>query len=286
MTSRHFAWVHTHPVTTFYLLAFSMAWTGWLPSLLASGGFSAFKHPLWAVWLLLPALGPALAARLTVGWQGHTPTPLSALFEWRVSSWWYLLAVGFPLLTVLMANGLSQYLSPGIALAPVRGNSLAAFILLSLVVNPWEEVGWRGFALRRLQENYSSFRATLLVGILWGCWHLPIFFILEGPISMAAIPILPWFVGLLGWSFVMTWLFNSSGCSLLICTLCHVAGNGFGALLGTGSFWTLALMKVGLALVLWLLFGSGLPPVFNSLSQANPLPMKPPATESGRIESK
>ncbi len=258
MSTRRTAWVQAHPITTFYLLAFVISWSGWVPSLGASAGIAFFRHPVWIVCLILPALGPALAAKFTTEWQGQTSVPIRNLFRWRVSPKWYVVAVCLPLLVVGVANGLSSLISPSVDLAPEHGAKLAIFLLISLAVNPWEEVGWRGFALQQLQMRYSPLTATLLVGILWGVWHLPIFFIHEGPMQMAMIPFWPWFLGILGWSMVMTWLFNHAGSSLLICALCHVAGNGFGALLGTDSFWALSLVKMGTALVLWLSYGPGL----------------------------
>ena len=250
-------WVEAQPVTTFYLLAFAISWLGWIPSLLASSGISLFNNPLWTTFLVLPALGPTLAAKLVLNWQGHTPAPLKALFRWRLALGWYLVALSLPLLVVWTANQISGWLPAAINLAPLRGKPLAIFVLLSTLVNPWEEVGWRGFALRRLQVHYSSVRATLLVGSLWGAWHVPIFFIQEGPMSMSMVPFLPWFLGLLGWSFVLTWLYNHTVGSVLLCSLCHIAGNGFSALLGTESYWALAIIKLSLGLLVWLVYGLG-----------------------------
>ncbi|WP_298490667.1 type II CAAX prenyl endopeptidase Rce1 family protein, partial [uncultured Chloroflexus sp.] len=51
-----------------------------------------------------------------------------------------------------------------------------AALISSLLANPWEEVGWRGFALPHWQQRYNALAATVIVGGLWGLWHLPIFF--------------------------------------------------------------------------------------------------------------
>ena len=56
----------------------------------------------------------------------------------------------------------------------IVGVSIATFVM-SLLSNTWEEVGWRGFALPRLQKNHSALAATLVVGVLWGMWHVPLF---------------------------------------------------------------------------------------------------------------
>ncbi len=255
MTTRSSVWVQSHLVTIFYLLAFAISWIGWVPTLAASAGLSFFAHPLWAVTLIFPAIGPALAAKLALQWQrtGHTATPLLSLFRWRVSWRWYAFAIITPLLLVAVSTGLSHWLVQQTLPVSMRLKDFMLFLLLSVLVNPWEEVGWRGFALTRLQARYSAGIATGIVGVLWGVWHLPLFFVHQGPMSMAAIPFWPWFVGLLGQSFIMTWLFNRSGRSLLIVALYHIATNGFSALIGVSSYWALAGAKVTLALSLWLL---------------------------------
>lgn len=252
MFNRLTSWAQAHPISTFYGLAFAIAWLGWVPSLAASAGIAYFAHPVWSVLLLLPAVSPALAAGLTLGWRGDSVTPLPTLFRWQVSPRWYIVAVGLPLVTVWLANSASQWLSTGVVLPPVRGKDLILFTTLSVLANPWEEVGWRGFALSRLQSRFPVFTASLLVGSLWGVWHLPLFFIHTGTMAMTSIPFLPWFIGTVGWSFVLAWLFNHTGGNVLICSLCHIASNAFSAALGTNSFWALAFVKVGLALVLWL----------------------------------
>ena len=170
---------------------------------------------------------------------------------------WYALAVALPLGIVGAAAVLSRWLPQAPSPAPLRGHDFALFLLLSLLANPWEEVGWRGFALGRLQARYPAAGATLIVGALWGLWHLPLFLLREGPMPMARLPVVPWFVALLGQSFVMTWLFNRAGRSLAVVALYHVATNGFSAFIGVSSYGALAAVKVALALGLWLLGNPG-----------------------------
>ena len=115
-----------------------------------------------------------------------------------------------------------------------------ATLVMSLFANTWEEVGWRGFALSRLQKDYFALGATLLVGILWGLWHLPLFFWKNNP--MSHYPFLPWFLGTLAISFVYTWLYNRSSGSLLVVTLFHVFGNTFGVVISGVSVTALAIV--------------------------------------------
>jgi membrane protease YdiL (CAAX protease family) len=131
--------------------------------------------------------------------------------------------------------------------------AMSAFLASSLS-NPSEEVGWRGFALPHLQKRHTALVATLIVGILWGLWHLPLFFWNGNPISEQ--PLLPWFISTVASAFVYTWLYNSTNGSLLPAALFHVALNTFGAVIGGVSVVALALLNVLVALVLAVAFGS------------------------------
>lgn len=250
-----------HPLLWFYLLAFLISWLGWAPSVAASRGMTAFAHPAFQALLLLPALGPTIAA-VVVTWvtegRGGVRALMVRLVRWRVGGLWYVVALLIPPLLHLGARGVDLVLglstSPTSTTAPT-GPLLISFIILSLLSNPWEEVGWRGFALPRLQSRSNALVATLVVGSLWGVWHLPLFLWAGGP--MAAHPFVPWLVGVIGESFVYTWLYNETRGSLLIVSLYHIVGNVSGALLAdkAGSAVGRAITAALLAVVLILIFG-------------------------------
>ena len=112
------------------------------------------------------------------------------------------------------------------------------------------ELGLRGFALPRLQARTPPFRASLIIGVLWGAWHLPVL-VTGDPVSIVLFLVLA-----LGLSFVFTLMFNGSGGSLIPGLLFHATVNweeGFEALMPglIGTDWeiwsTLALLLVGLA---------------------------------------
>lgn len=258
-SSRLARWVGSHDILTFYCLAFASAWLGWIPSLLASLGAARFQHPAWHLALLLPAAGPAAAAVATDRLAGRAPPTFAdrwARLAPRVAPLWYAVALAGPVL-LLAANAA---LSPGAAGnvpagSPPPARALATVAVLSLLANPWEEVGWRGFALRRLQTRWHPLLATLAVGSLWAAWHLPIFFVATGPIAMAGIPALPWTAYILAHSFVVTWLFNSTRQSVLVVALFHVAMNIAGAFFTVPSYGVLAGLE--LAIVLGLMLATG-----------------------------
>ena len=245
--------IKAHPVTTFYLLAFTISWAGWVPLLAAANGVAFFAGPPWKAALVLPAMGPAVAAFLTVRLArepGGLGQWLRTWFRWRVGPRWFLLSVGAPPVLLLAAKAVSHGWANALPVAgpPLPTSDLLVFGLMSLLANPWEEVGWRGFALPRLQARYHAVVATLIVGALWAAWHLPIFFLPAGRISMAAIPFPPWFVDIMARSFIMTWLFNRSGRSVLIASLFHLAMNMSGATIGIDSYPALAAVEIVVAI--------------------------------------
>jgi membrane protease YdiL (CAAX protease family) len=86
-----------------------------------------------------------------------------------------------------------------------------------------EEVGWRGLALPRLQARYGALPASLLLGLIWAAWHLPLWFIPGQGQAEQSFPVFVLSVLLL--SVVLAWLYNSTGGSLLIVVLAHAANN-------------------------------------------------------------
>jgi CAAX protease family protein len=95
-----------------------------------------------------------------------------------------------------------------------------AFFVMLLFGGPLgEEIGWRGYALPRLQERYSAFVASLLLGAAWALWHLPLFFITGT--SQSFTPLVPFLVSVVALAVLFTWVFNGTRGSLLVAVLFH-----------------------------------------------------------------
>ena len=95
-----------------------------------------------------------------------------------------------------------------------------------------EELGWRGFALPRLQQHRNALDASIFLGLIWGLWHLPLYFVPgTGQSEMLGTGTSPAFAigGFLGWtiglSVLFTWLFNQTGGSLIVVIRFHTAVN-------------------------------------------------------------
>ena len=157
-------WVQRHPVAAFFVLTYTLSWLAWLPAILLGGGQAA---------IIPGAFGPAVAAYLVIRIAGGSVRAWARqILHWRVRPRWYLYALGLPALLFAVVN----------ATLALLGNQID----LSLLGGGQEELGWRGFALPRLQQRLTPLQATLLLAFLWGLWHLPIYGIgFVGPMLFA-----------------------------------------------------------------------------------------------------
>jgi membrane protease YdiL (CAAX protease family) len=149
--------------------------------------------------------------------------------RWRVGVTWYLIALGLWPLIVLAGNAIAQYLNMTISSNPTWPNHpillviAESFIWFFLFGGPLnEEPGWRGFAMPRLQRQFSPLVASLILGTLWGLWHIPLHLmgIYYGGAWGAIIRIQE-----IPRTILFTWIYNRTKGSLLIPLLFHTAIN-------------------------------------------------------------
>jgi membrane protease YdiL (CAAX protease family) len=159
---------------------------------------------------------------------------------WRVGLRWYLIVlVGMPLSVLVCASVLLRG-APLIALVhrwPLIFTAYLPFVLIISVVSIlWEEMGWSGFALPHLQQRYHALGGSLLLGALWGLWHLPLLFVpgqgtgpRVGLVTLIVAAVLE--LGLLTAMFriIMTWVFNNTRGSVLIAVLVHAMSDATNA---------------------------------------------------------
>ena len=195
-------------------LALPAGATGWLGEISAS-------HPgfILAVW------SPAIAAFAIVVRHGGWPALrsfLSRALLWRCPAAWYAyLLVGMPL--VFYAGAVIKGASLTEPLAGQNVVSLLSAMAFMLVLGPVEEFGWRGLALPLLQRRLAPLWAALLLGLVWGVWHLPAFLLSGTPQSGWGF--MPFLVGSVCLSVIVTPLFNAAGGSILLAVLYHFQAN-------------------------------------------------------------
>jgi membrane protease YdiL (CAAX protease family) len=191
------------PFGAFVLLTFAISWFCWLL-------FYVTPSPVSEVMFFVGGLGPLVAAALVTWHLGSLRDWGRRLVRWRVSPWFYLFALGFPVVLYAVANGLALLFGAERDLSMMDGIVPAYAATWGTVVflGGLEEPGWRGFALPNLQQRLTPVRATLLIGVVWGLWHLPV-----SPLAIVTtIPL----------SFFYTWLFNRTT-SALLCLLLHAS---------------------------------------------------------------
>lgn len=207
----------------FMLITFGLAWGIFalfilLPApMVAIFGELTGQHPLF----FLAVYAPAIAAFMIITYHSGAAglqRYLSRLFIWRCSVAWYVfLIIGIPL---LFFSG--SALKGNFFTAPVSFSSFQSLIValaLTVVKGPIEEFGWRGLALPLLQRKLSPIWAGIVLGVIWGFWHLPAFLLSGTPQS--AWSFTPFFVGTIALSVIVTALFNASGGSILLPALFH-----------------------------------------------------------------
>jgi membrane protease YdiL (CAAX protease family) len=223
-----------HPLVFYFLIAYAGSWLVWMPLALSEDGTALlpFSSPLLAaVFPVAPFLGPFLSAFVMTGaTEGRAGVGrlLRRFVLWRVGLRWYL----FALFVVPALFVLSVILLPGV-LASFQGLApLAPLPLLSLFVYVFflggplgEEPGWRGFALPRLQTMHGPLVGSLILGPLWGLWHLPLFWFPAWNTPPTILNIVLYVISAIAFTIVMTWVFNNTKGSLLIAVLMHASFN-------------------------------------------------------------
>jgi len=174
-------------------------------------------HPFFFFATWAPAFSAFAIVFATGRWRGLKAF-LGRLLLWRCALvWWLLVALGLPLIFML-----GSLIKGGPLLAPLPadgGGALVAELFVMLLLGPVEEFGWRGVAQPLLQRRMAPFWAGSLIGLAWGIWHLPAFF-LSG-VVFAEWHFLPFLIGNITLAILVTPIFNASQGSLLLPILFH-----------------------------------------------------------------
>jgi membrane protease YdiL (CAAX protease family) len=211
----------------YFVLAFAFTWALWVPAALEAQGLIP---PLPVPAGFLAVFGPMVAAIVVTAQEDGRAglrSLLGRVVRWRVAPIWYAVAILGPPALTLGAIGLHVILggpppSPGLMIGAFP--TLVIYVAyMTLTVALGEEVGWRGYALPALQARYSALVASLILGVLWALWHLPVFF---NPDTLYSnLPFFLWLVYAVPVAVLITWVFNSAGGSVLMAILAHAALN-------------------------------------------------------------
>jgi membrane protease YdiL (CAAX protease family) len=213
----------------FFTITFVFTWLILGLAALSANGLIALSLPS-TIMITIATLGPTLGAITAVAYSsGRTSVRdlLTQMGRWRVGGRWYLAALVAPAFVMLASFFLWRVLGGAPVSSPPLATWLSVPVLTLVLLIPalFEELGWRGLALPRLQARYGWLLSSLILGIVWAIWHLPIWFIPEAGFGTLPFPIFMLFTVAL--SFLFTWLYNGTGGSVLLTALTHAAINAY-----------------------------------------------------------
>jgi membrane protease YdiL (CAAX protease family) len=254
-------------------LTFAIALAAYLPIVAGDQGWIRATVPgeLAILGVFSPALA-ALALRARVAGREEVHEFFRGLTDHHFPTRWWLVTLLLPPFSFVLTYGaflalggefvvaarLRTFLDAGwtvVFVAPITA-------LVVVAVSFGEEAGWRGYLLPLLQARMGALSASLLLGVVWFAWHVPLVFLPDS--ANAAFPLPLWSVSIVASAVAYTWLFNNTGGSVLAVTLLHAGYNFWGPMVAlhpsqTGndlSAYLLTGFDVAFAVVLVLAFGA------------------------------
>lgn len=255
--------VKKYPAISLLILAMIF---GMAPALMVASGL------LSPAWAQLGALSSSLAAIVLVQIEariGGLRELLSRVLIWRVGIRWWLFALFFMILPSVASLYLYDLLGgPAVIWSNLQPLYMLVpmFFFLTIAAGIGEEFGWRGFLLPRLQSRYSALVSSLIVGVVWATWHIPLFFIqgtsqYEQQLQGGLLPaILGYSAFVIAQSVQFTWLFNHTRGSVLLAAVFHGASNTWGGYIDIyrGNFnGILVFMTVSVLVTFFIVLTSG-----------------------------
>jgi uncharacterized protein len=254
--------IRRHAVAAYAVLAIAISWTAVVivvgpAALFGTADTVAAAGPL--VLLGPPIAGLGLTALLD-GRQGLAALG-RRLVRWRVGWQWYAVALlTAPVVTVAVLAVLSQTSSVFVP-AIVTTDDKLGLVLTGVVIGLFgpflEEIGWTGFATPRLRATHGTVASGLVLGVIWGLWHFPLFAGSADPdgiVPSAVLVAVLLFSWLPPYRVLMTWVHDHTN-SVLVATLMHAPITALQFILATdASSGTDIVLKVAIpGLVYWVM---------------------------------
>jgi len=223
-----------HPVLAGFVLMFACTWPIDLWAAADSHGWTSWSVP--PVLPLLVGYGFVVASLVMTGivsGRAGIRALLRQFLVWRFGLAWYVVVLIGPAVVDLVAIALHVLVggAPPDFSQPfarqVTGSSLGLWALLPIfflfgVLTNGEEIGWRGYALPRLQERYGALLASVVIGVVWALWHVPKFLTVG---SAQDYSFWLYLLDTIAKAIIFTWVYNRTGNSLLSVTLLHASLN-------------------------------------------------------------
>jgi membrane protease YdiL (CAAX protease family) len=239
--------VRRHRFSTFVTLTFVLTWLPWLTVawLLQTG-----RPPVVTTLILIGGFGPFLAAVLVAAAGGDLRSWLRNLVDTGALLRVWAAAVLVPVALYVLALGVFLLAGGGFDRASVLpAAAVPAVVFATFIRGGLEEPGWRGMALPVLQRSIGAFQASVVIGVIWALWHVPLF-LMPGS-SQAGTPFWLYAPAVVGLSVVTTWLYNAAGGRVLVPVLFHTLSNAVSVTTATGVVGDGVVSQAGLLVVIW-----------------------------------
>lgn len=229
--------IRQHPVYSYFIIVFTISWIGSLvvagPSFLRGEDISSTIVLLMLLFMLAgPSLAGVLLTYLVDGKKGLRGL-FSRMRRWKVDIKWYSFALFIPLILILITlYALSVMISPSFT-----PGFFAIGIIYGLLAGYFEEIGWMGYAYPKMKQSLGTFKAAIILGLVWGIWHIVAGF-LGSFHSLGEYWLLNflalWIVGMTAMRILIVWVYQNTQ-SILLCQLMHASSTGFLAVLSPVS---------------------------------------------------
>lgn len=217
----------TKNLILFYIIAFAFSWALWIPQALNDNGILKINSIILSL-SNFGAYGPLIAA-LALTYYNDGKNGLIKLLKRVINfkfnyKWYLIIFLTFPII-----------LGASLLLAGVSFNQIfletnliiifIGFFVIFFIAGPLqEELGWRGYALDRFQKKWNALISSIIVGFLWGLWHLPLFYMFRED-SYYTGPIWGLIISTILISILFTWIYNNTGRSIMAVLLFHTMWN-------------------------------------------------------------
>lgn len=211
-------------VLKFFLITFAITWSSWgLVLAVPVPAQNPFRGVLVLAGVFSPGLTALLLTALSRGVAGIKAL-LRPVVQWQVAARWYVFAITYIVFIKLAVAVICRLMTgawPRFGATPLYIIPFA--ILLSTPFQSGEEIGWRGYALPLLAARFGLASASVMLGVVWALWHLPLFFFTDADTYHQ--PFFIYLVQVTAISVAIAWLWRRTGGSLLLTMLLHAAVN-------------------------------------------------------------
>jgi membrane protease YdiL (CAAX protease family) len=244
----------------FVILTYFLTWSVEIPTALTKHAYAAIhiSKGLQTICTLSPGIVAIILTAIYFG-KNCLKSLFKGIVKWRVKFKWYIIIIIVGIASCAVSILIFNWITGQNIKPDPPYNFVFYFILILPLSAFWEELGWRGFLLPLLQKKYTPIKSSIIIGFVWGVWHLPIYLAINPYGDKTVIFFLMMFIGCFAMSIIATYLYNSTNGSLLTCILFHNAintsavyffGNIKGEELREFAIWILLLMVSAVIILL------------------------------------